>query len=57
MRNIKKLFFILSILIFSCSEVKKKDEEIKFGDGNAKWIQDNRKLPKRFITYRGTTMM
>ncbi len=44
MNHTKNLFFILSILIFSCSEVTNK-EEIKFGGGNEKWIQDKRKLP------------
>ena len=45
MTHIKKLFFVLSILIFSCSEVKKIKDEAVFGDGNENWIQDKRKLP------------
>ena len=46
MTHIKNLFLVTAIFTFSCSEVKKIKEEIVFNDGNAKWIQDSRKLPE-----------
>ena len=46
MTHIKNLFLVTAIFTFSCSEVKKIKEEIVFNDGNAKWIQDTRKLPE-----------
>ena len=46
MRYLLGLFFFILFLIFSCSYKNSKNELSVFIDGSAKWIQDEKKLPK-----------
>ena len=46
MRYLSGLFFFILFQIFSCSYKSSKNELSVFRDGSAKWIQDEKKLPK-----------
>jgi alpha-L-rhamnosidase len=47
MTQIIKIFLVISIIIFSCTDRNNKEkEDVFFKETSAKWIQDSRKLPE-----------
>jgi len=47
MTQIIKIFLVISIILFSCTERNNKEkEDVFFKETTAQWIRDSRKLPE-----------